>query len=38
MVETHVALTEEESDVVAENIAIKLFDLGYNSFDIEVSV
>lgn len=38
MVETHVALTEEESDVVAENIATKLFDLGYNSFDIEVSV
>ena len=38
MVETHVALTEEESDAVAENIASKLFDLGYNNFDIEVSV
>lgn len=37
-VETHVKLDEEESDIVAEDIANKLFDLGYDNFDIEVSV
>jgi len=37
-VETHVQLTEEESNEVAVNIANTLFDLGYESFDIEVSV
>jgi hypothetical protein len=37
-VETHAQLDEEESDLVAEDIANKLFDLGYNNFDIEVSV
>lgn len=36
-VETHVQLNEEESNEVAEEIAHKLFDLGYESFDIEVS-
>mgnify|MGYP000713227498 CR=1 FL=1 len=28
----------EQSDLVAEDVANKLFDLGYNNFDIEVSV
>tara|TARA_B100000900_G_C20572154_1_gene713688 strand:+ start:87 stop:353 length:267 start_codon:yes stop_codon:yes gene_type:complete len=37
-VETHVQLDEAESDKVANNVANKLFDLGYNNFDIEVSV
>ena len=37
-VETHAQLDEEESDLIAEDIANKLFDLGYNNFDIEVSV
>ena len=37
-VETHVQLDEEESDEVANNVANKLFDLGYDTFDIEVSV
>ena len=37
-VETHVQLDESESNKVAEKIAHKLFDLGYNDFDIEVSV
>jgi predicted ATP-grasp superfamily ATP-dependent carboligase len=37
-VETHVQLTEEESNEVAHDIANTLFDLGYESFDIEVSV
>ena len=37
-VETHVQLDEQESNNVAEKIANKLFDLGYNNFDIEVSV
>jgi hypothetical protein len=37
-VETHAPLDEEESDLVAEDVANKLFDLGYNNFDIEVSV
>ena len=37
-VETHVQLDEGESDKVANNVANKLFDLGYNNFDIEVSV
>jgi hypothetical protein len=37
-VETHAQLDEEESDLVAEDIANKLFDLGYDNFDIEVSV
>ena len=37
-VETHAQLDEEESDLIAEDVANKLFDLGYNNFDIEVSV
>jgi gamma-glutamylcysteine synthetase len=37
-VETHRALSEQESNEVAEKIAHKLFDLGYESFDIEISV
>tara|TARA_Y100001954_G_scaffold236815_1_gene298587 strand:+ start:2440 stop:2706 length:267 start_codon:yes stop_codon:yes gene_type:complete len=37
-VETHVQLDESESNAVAEKVAHKLFDLGYNNFDIEVSV
>ena len=37
-VETHAKLDEEESDLIAEDVAHKLFDLGYNNFDIEVSV
>jgi gamma-glutamylcysteine synthetase len=37
-VETHRALNEQESNEVAEKIAHKLFDLGYESFDIEISV
>ena len=37
-VETHTELDEEESDIIAEYVANKLFDLGYNNFDIEVSV
>ena len=36
-VETHVKLTEAEADVVANSVANKLFDLGYENFDIEVS-
>jgi hypothetical protein len=36
--ETHAQLDEEESDLVAEDIANKLFDLGYDNFEIEVSV
>tara|TARA_B100000900_G_scaffold394961_1_gene392893 strand:+ start:1529 stop:1795 length:267 start_codon:yes stop_codon:yes gene_type:complete len=37
-VETHAKLDEDESDLIAEDVANKLFDLGYNNFDIEVSV
>lgn len=37
-VETHKALNEEEADQVAERVANKLFDLGYDDFDIEISV
>ncbi|MAV94222.1 MAG: hypothetical protein CMA31_00870 [Euryarchaeota archaeon] len=37
-VETHKALKDSESTIVAERIANKLFDLGYNSFDVEISV
>ena len=37
-VQTHVQLNEEESNEVAEEIANKLWDLGYENFDIEVSV
>ena len=37
-VETHVQLDEEESGEVANKVANKLFDLGYNNFDIEVSI
>ena len=36
-VETHKKLTDDESDIVAEDVANTLFDLGYNNFDIEVS-
>lgn len=38
VVETHNALDHEESDEVAENIANRLFDLGFSKFDIEISV
>jgi hypothetical protein len=34
----HKALSESESNVVAERVANKLFDLGYNNFDIEISI
>lgn len=37
-VQTHVKLDEQESNEVAEEIANKLWDLGYETFDIEVSV
>ena len=37
-VETHVQLDEQESDEVANKIAHKLFDLGSENFDVEVSV
>ena len=37
-VETHVQLDELQSNEVAEKVANKLWDLGYNNFDIEVSV
>lgn len=37
-VETHVQLDEQQSDDVANDIANKLFDMGYDNFDIEVSV
>ena len=37
-VETHVQLDELQSNEVAEKVAHKLWDLGYNNFDIEVSV
>lgn len=37
-VQTHKQLGESESDDVANDIANKLFDLGYDNFDIEVSV
>lgn len=37
-VETHKALKDSESTIVAERIANKLFDLGYQSFDVEISV
>ena len=38
VIETHNALDEEESNVVAEDIANRLFDLGFSKFDIEISV
>jgi len=34
----HKALSESESNVVAERVANKLFDLGYSNFDIEISI
>lgn len=37
-VQTHKKLSEQESDQLAENVANKLFDLGYEQFDIEISV
>ena len=37
-VETHKALIDSESTIVAERIAIKLFDMGYQSFDVNISV
>lgn len=37
-VETHKSLNEDEADEVAERVAHKLFDLGYDNFDIEISV
>ena len=37
-VETHKALKDSESTIVAERIAHKLFELGYESFDGEISV
>lgn len=33
----HKNLSESESDELAENLAGKLFDLGFDNFDIEVS-
>ena len=38
VVETHVQLDEQESDDIANDIANKLFDMGYDNFEIEVSV
>ena len=37
-VELHKQLNDEESTVIAERLANKLFDLGHNNFDIEISV
>ena len=37
-VELHKQLNDEESTVIAERLANKLFDLGHNIFDIEISV
>lgn len=37
-VETHVELDEQESNYIAEQVADKLFDMGFENFDIEVSV
>lgn len=37
-VETHKQLTEDESDHLAEKVANTLFDLGYDNFNIEISV
>ena len=37
-VETHKALKDSASTVVAERIANKLFDMGYQSFDVNISV
>lgn len=36
-VQLHRQLSEEESDEFAESLAHKLFEMGYNDFDIEVS-
>jgi hypothetical protein len=36
-VETNTAVTDDEADTLAESIANQLFDLGYDSFDIEIS-
>jgi len=38
VVETHKKLSEQESDEVAESVANRLFDLGFDKFDIEISV
>jgi hypothetical protein len=38
VVETHKQLDEAESNEIAENVANKLFDLGFDKFDIEISV
>jgi hypothetical protein len=37
-VELHKGLNADESDVIAEQLAHKLFDLGHTNFDIEISV
>ena len=37
-VETHTARKDSASTIVAARIAHKLFDLGYESFDVEISV
>ena len=37
-VETHKALKDSESTIVAERIANKLFDMGYQSFDVNISI
>jgi|TARA_B100001996_G_scaffold90783_2_gene67506 hypothetical protein len=37
-VELHKPLNDDESTVIAERLANKLFDLGHNNFDIEISV
>lgn len=38
VVETHKQLNEEESNALAEDVANRLFDLGFDRFDIEISV
>ena len=37
-IDTHFSLDEDESNKLAEHIANKFFDLGYDNFDIEISV
>ena len=37
-IDTHFAMDEAESNQLAAHIANKFFDLGYDNFDIEISV
>ena len=37
-IDTHNKLNEAQSNEIAENIANKLFDMGFSKFDIEISV